>query len=340
MPLRRGGRLGDARRPRRCPSGRTGRAPQEMDRADMDRVRDGLRRRDRDAPTPPASTCSSCTWRTATCCRASSRRSRNRRAATSTAARSRTACASRSRSSRRCARPGRRSKPISVRISATDWVPDGGLRRRTTRSRSPRLLKRARLRRRSTSPRRATSPESQPVYGRMYQVPFAEQIRHEAGIPVMAVGAILGADHANTILAAGRADLCAHGPPAPGRPLPDPARRRALRAVGPAVAGAVPAGEAAATAQLRRGRGADAARHSHPTSRRAEAGGKRVTGTAWEEPRSGRHYLSSAETRVSVPRSSSPWCVYQVRCLGSRRLPTTASSESRMYSPSPAASSW
>ena len=43
----------------------------------------------------------------------------------------------------------------------------------------------------------------------MYQVPFAERIRHEVGIPVMAVGAILGPDHANTILAAGRADLCA-----------------------------------------------------------------------------------------------------------------------------------
>jgi anthraniloyl-CoA monooxygenase len=53
------------------------------------------------------------------------------------------------------------------------------------------------------------SPESKPVYGRMYQVPFAEQIRHEAGIPVMAVGGIQGVDHANTIVGAGRADLCA-----------------------------------------------------------------------------------------------------------------------------------
>jgi anthraniloyl-CoA monooxygenase len=48
-----------------------------------------------------------------------------------------------------------------------------------------------------------------PVYGRMYQVPFAERIRYEAGIPVAAVGAIQGPDHCNTILAAGRADLCA-----------------------------------------------------------------------------------------------------------------------------------
>jgi anthraniloyl-CoA monooxygenase len=47
----------------------------------------------------------------------------------------------------------------------------------------------------------------------MYQVPFAEKIRYEAGIPVMAVGAIQGADHANTVLAAGRADLCAMARP-------------------------------------------------------------------------------------------------------------------------------
>jgi anthraniloyl-CoA monooxygenase len=52
-------------------------------------------------------------------------------------------------------------------------------------------------------------PESRPVYGRMYQVPFAERIRYEAGIPVMAVGGIAGMDHAHTIVAAGRADLCA-----------------------------------------------------------------------------------------------------------------------------------
>jgi anthraniloyl-CoA monooxygenase len=52
----------------------------------------------------------------------------------------------------------------------------------------------------------------------MYQVPFAEQIRYEAGIPVMAVGAILGSDHCNTILAAGRADLCCLARPHLGNP--------------------------------------------------------------------------------------------------------------------------
>ena len=56
-------------------------------------------------------------------------------------------------------------------------------------------------------------PHSEVVFGRMYQVPFAERIRYEVGIPVMAVGAILGADHCNTILAAGRADLCAMARP-------------------------------------------------------------------------------------------------------------------------------
>jgi anthraniloyl-CoA monooxygenase len=48
-----------------------------------------------------------------------------------------------------------------------------------------------------------------PVYGRMYQTPFADRIRNEVGIATMAVGAISEADHANSIIAAGRADLCA-----------------------------------------------------------------------------------------------------------------------------------
>ena len=52
-------------------------------------------------------------------------------------------------------------------------------------------------------------PESKPEYGRMYQVPFAEAVKVGAGLPVMTVGAIMGADHANTVIAAGRADLCA-----------------------------------------------------------------------------------------------------------------------------------
>jgi anthraniloyl-CoA monooxygenase len=53
------------------------------------------------------------------------------------------------------------------------------------------------------------SLDSRPRFGRMYQVPFADRVRHEAGVVVMAVGGIEGHDHVNTIVAAGRADLCA-----------------------------------------------------------------------------------------------------------------------------------
>jgi len=51
--------------------------------------------------------------------------------------------------------------------------------------------------------------DDHPVYGRLYQTPFADRVRNEVGIPTMAVGAISEADHVNSIIAAGRADLCA-----------------------------------------------------------------------------------------------------------------------------------
>jgi anthraniloyl-CoA monooxygenase len=51
--------------------------------------------------------------------------------------------------------------------------------------------------------------EERPIYGRLYQTPFSDRIRNEVGIPTLAVGAISEADHANSIIAAGRADLCA-----------------------------------------------------------------------------------------------------------------------------------
>jgi anthraniloyl-CoA monooxygenase len=54
-----------------------------------------------------------------------------------------------------------------------------------------------------------TAPEQQPVYGRMYQTPFADLVRHEVGIPTMSVGAITTPDQVNTILLQGRADLVA-----------------------------------------------------------------------------------------------------------------------------------
>jgi anthraniloyl-CoA monooxygenase len=52
-----------------------------------------------------------------------------------------------------------------------------------------------------------TSVDAQPVYGRMFQTPFSDRIRNEAGIATMAVGNIYEPDHANSILMAGRADL-------------------------------------------------------------------------------------------------------------------------------------
>jgi anthraniloyl-CoA monooxygenase len=53
------------------------------------------------------------------------------------------------------------------------------------------------------------SPLERPAFGRSYQTPFADRIRHEVGIPTIAVGAIASYDDVNTIVCAGRADLCA-----------------------------------------------------------------------------------------------------------------------------------
>ncbi|MEZ5331805.1 MAG: hypothetical protein R2991_07075 [Thermoanaerobaculia bacterium] len=103
-------------------------------------------------------------------------------------------------------------KPLFVRISATDWMPDGSGMTGDDAVEVARALAASGCDLVDVSSA-GNVPESRPVYGRMYQVPFAERIRHEAGVPVMAVGAILGIDHANTILAAGRADLTAMARP-------------------------------------------------------------------------------------------------------------------------------
>ena len=107
-------------------------------------------------------------------------------------------------------------KPLSVRISASDWVEDGGMTPAESVEMA-RMLKEDGVDLIDVSSG-GNAPESRIDYGRMYQVPFADRIRHGAGIPVMAVGAILGADHANTILAAGRADLVAMARPFLGDP--------------------------------------------------------------------------------------------------------------------------
>jgi len=99
-------------------------------------------------------------------------------------------------------------KPLFVRISATDWLDAEGGQTASDSVELARALKQRGCDLIDVSTA-GNSPRSKPDYGRMYQVPFAERIRHEAAIPVMSVGAIQGADHVNTILAAGRADLCA-----------------------------------------------------------------------------------------------------------------------------------
>jgi anthraniloyl-CoA monooxygenase len=97
-------------------------------------------------------------------------------------------------------------RPMSVRISAHDWVPGGNTE--VDAIAIARAFKAAGADLIDVSSGQV-SPRQQPVYGRMYQTPFAEAIRNEVGIATMAVGAISEADHVNSIIAAGRADLCA-----------------------------------------------------------------------------------------------------------------------------------
>jgi anthraniloyl-CoA monooxygenase len=97
-------------------------------------------------------------------------------------------------------------KPISVRISATDWAP-GGLSEEDVMQ-VARALKEAGADVIDVSTGQ-TVPSQVPVYGRMWQTPFADRIRNEVGITTLAVGNIYEPDHINSIVAAGRADLCA-----------------------------------------------------------------------------------------------------------------------------------
>jgi len=96
--------------------------------------------------------------------------------------------------------------PMSVRISANDWV-DGGITPEDA-TEIARLFKAAGADVIDCSSGQVSKAE-RPVYGRMFQVPFSDRIRNEAGIPTIAVGNIFEGDHVNTIIAAGRADLCA-----------------------------------------------------------------------------------------------------------------------------------
>jgi anthraniloyl-CoA monooxygenase len=97
-------------------------------------------------------------------------------------------------------------KPMSVRISAHDWAPGGNTPDDAVAM--ARLFKAAGCDMIDVSSGQTTRL-AKPVYGRMYQTPFADRIRNEVDILTMAVGAISEADHANSIIGAGRADLCA-----------------------------------------------------------------------------------------------------------------------------------
>lgn len=97
-------------------------------------------------------------------------------------------------------------KPISVRISAHDWT-EGGITPDDAVE-IARAFKIAGADMIDCSSGQVTKQEK-PVYGRMFQTPFSDQIRNEVGIATIAVGAIFEADNINTIIAAGRADLCA-----------------------------------------------------------------------------------------------------------------------------------
>jgi anthraniloyl-CoA monooxygenase len=96
--------------------------------------------------------------------------------------------------------------PMSVRISAHDWV-EGGITPDDAVE-IARAFKAAGADMIDCSSGQVSKMQK-PVYGRMYQTPFADRIRNEAGIATIAVGAISEADHVNSIIAAGRADLCA-----------------------------------------------------------------------------------------------------------------------------------
>ena len=97
-------------------------------------------------------------------------------------------------------------RPMSVRISATDWVEGGVTGEDAVAIARAFIAAGADIIHVSTG---QTSPDAKPVYGRMWQTPFSDRIRNEARIPTIAVGNITEADQVNSIIAAGRADLVA-----------------------------------------------------------------------------------------------------------------------------------
>ncbi|MCC5473864.1 bifunctional salicylyl-CoA 5-hydroxylase/oxidoreductase [Streptomyces barringtoniae] len=101
-------------------------------------------------------------------------------------------------------------RPMTVRISATDWAEGG------TTAEDAVEIARAFAAHGADAIDVSTGQvvaEERPEFGRSYQTPFADRIRHEAGVPVIAVGAISSWDDVNSLILAGRTDLCALGRP-------------------------------------------------------------------------------------------------------------------------------
>jgi anthraniloyl-CoA monooxygenase len=98
------------------------------------------------------------------------------------------------------------AKPMSVRISATDWVDDGITDAEAVAMARAFVEHGADIIHVSAG---QTTPDAKPVYGRMYQTPFSDMIRNEARVATIAVGNISEPDQVNSIIMAGRADLCA-----------------------------------------------------------------------------------------------------------------------------------
>ncbi len=96
--------------------------------------------------------------------------------------------------------------PLSVRVSSSDWAPGGLTEDELVTAARAMKAEGADLLDLSSG---QTVPWQKPVYGRMWQTPFSDLVRNVVGIPTIAVGNIFEADHVNTIVAAGRADLCA-----------------------------------------------------------------------------------------------------------------------------------
>lgn len=97
-------------------------------------------------------------------------------------------------------------KPMSVRISASDWAAGGVDGSEAVEI--ARMFREAGVDMVDVSAGQTTT-EAKPVYGRMFQTPFSDRVRNEIGMPTMAVGNIYEPDHVNSILMAGRADLVA-----------------------------------------------------------------------------------------------------------------------------------